>query len=164
MKNRAINRSSRRYWKRGDEIEKEAMKTRRKKQEEREAMKSEDTVKETEKERGDLASADPLAILRPPELQTHSLFHSSSPFPLTNSTVLSMFLKIKNPNHWVLFPLAQPPPIYCREKPHWKHQAVWSKASIPINPTNRKKKKTKTSIAHVSIVCNQRTSFNFSTS
>ena len=29
------------------------MKTRRKKQEEREAMKSEDTVKETEKERGD---------------------------------------------------------------------------------------------------------------
>ena len=41
------------------------MKTRRKKQEEREAMKSEDTVKETEKERGNLASADPLAILRP---------------------------------------------------------------------------------------------------
>ena len=119
------------------------MKTRRKKQEEREAMKSEDTVKETEKERGNLASADPLAILRPPELQTHSLFHSSSLFPSTNSTVLSIFLKIKNPNHWVLFPLAQPPPIYCREKPHWKHQAVGSKASIPINPINRKKKKIK---------------------
>ena len=44
------------------------MKSRRKKQEEREAMKSEDTVKETEKERGDLASANPLAILRPLEL------------------------------------------------------------------------------------------------
>ena len=75
------------------------MKTRRKKQEEREAMKSEDTVKETEKERRDLASANPLAILRPLELQTHSLFHSNSPFPSTNLAVLSVFLKIKNPNH-----------------------------------------------------------------
>ena len=44
------------------------MKTRRKKQEEREAMKSEDTMKEIEKERGDLASANPLAILRPLEM------------------------------------------------------------------------------------------------
>ena len=56
-------------------------------------------VKETEKERGDAASASPLTIFRPLELQTHSLFHSDSPFPLTNSVVLSVFLKIKNPNH-----------------------------------------------------------------
>ena len=41
------------------------METRRKKQEER---GDEDTVKETEKKRGDPASASPLAILRPPEL------------------------------------------------------------------------------------------------
>ena len=75
------------------------MKTWRKKQEEREAMKSEDTVKETEKERGDLAFANPLAILRPPELETHNLFRSNSPFPSTNSAILSIFLKIKNPNH-----------------------------------------------------------------
>ena len=95
-------------------------------------------------------------------VKTHSLFCFDSPFPLTNSAVLSIFLKIKNPNHWVLFPSTQPPPIYCRENPHWKHQAVGSKASILINPINRKKK-SKTSIAHVSIVCNQRTPFNFST-
>ena len=72
------------------------METRGKKQEER---GDEDTVKETEKEIGDPASASPLAILQPPELQIHSLFHSDSPFPLTNSAVLSVFLKIKNPNH-----------------------------------------------------------------
>ena len=80
----------------GDQIEREAMETRGKKQEER---GDEDTVKETEKERGDPASASPLAKLRPPELQTHNLFRSDSPFPSTNSTVLSIFLKIKNPNH-----------------------------------------------------------------
>ena len=97
-------------------------------------------MKETEKERGDPASASPLAILRPPELQTQSLFHSNSPYPSTNSVVLSVFPKIKNPNHWVLFPSAQPPPIYRREKPYLKHQAVGSKASIPINPIKRKKK------------------------
>ena len=47
-----------------------------------------------------------LAILRPPELQTHSFFRSDSPFPSTNLAILSVFLKIKNPNHWVLFPSA----------------------------------------------------------
>ena len=103
-----------------------------------------------------------LAILRPPKLQTHSLFRSDSPSLSTNSSFLSVFLKSKNPSHWVLFLSAEPPPIYCREKPHLKHQAVGSEASIPINPIKRKKK-SKTSIAHVSIVCNQRTSFNFST-
>ena len=45
------------------------------------------------------ASTGPLAILRPPELQTHSLFLSDSPSPLKNSAVLSIFLKSKNPNH-----------------------------------------------------------------
>ena len=119
------------------------MKTWRKKQEEREAMKSEDTVKETEKERGDLAFANPLAILRPPELETHNLFRSNSPFPSTNSAILSIFLKIKNPNHWVLFPTAQPSPIYRQEKPHWKHQAVGSKALIPTRLKGKKKKKIK---------------------
>ena len=59
----------------------------------------EDIVKESEKERGDLASASPLAILRPPKLQTHSFLRSDSPFPSTNSAVLLVFLKIKNPNH-----------------------------------------------------------------
>ena len=44
----------------GDQIEREAMETRRKKQEER---GDEDTVKETEKERGDPTSANPFAIL-----------------------------------------------------------------------------------------------------
>ena len=92
------------------------------------------------KKRGNSAFASPLAILRPLELQTHSLFRSNSPFPSTNSTILSVFLKIKNPNHWVLFPLAQTPPINHREKPHLKHQAVGSKASIPTNSIKRKKK------------------------
>ena len=48
------------------------MKTWRKKQEEREVMKSKDTVKETEKKRGDLASANPLAILRPQRVNSVS--------------------------------------------------------------------------------------------
>ena len=47
-----------------------------------------------------------LAILRPPKLQTHSLFHSDSSSLLTNSAVLSVFHKSKNPRHWVLFPSA----------------------------------------------------------
>ena len=38
MKNRAIKRSSQRYWERGDEIEREAMKTRWNKQKKREAI------------------------------------------------------------------------------------------------------------------------------
>ena len=80
-----------------------------------------------------------LAILQPPKLQTHSLFRSDSPSLSTNSSVLSVFLKSKNPSHWVLFLSAEPPPIYCREKPHLKHQAVGSEASIPINPIKRKK-------------------------
>ena len=45
------------------------------------------------------ASTGPLAILRPPEPQTHSLFLSDSPSPSKNSVVLSIFLKSKNPNH-----------------------------------------------------------------
>ena len=64
------------------------------------------------------ASTGPLAILWPPELQTHNLFLSDPPSPSKNSAVLSIFLKSKNPNHWVLFPSGQPPPIYHREKPH----------------------------------------------
>ena len=80
-----------------------------------------------------------LAILRPPKLQKHSLFHSDSSSLSTNSAVLSVFLKSKNPSHWVLFPSAYPPPIYHQENPHLKHQAVGSKASIPINSIKRKK-------------------------
>ena len=52
-------------------------------------------------------STSPLAILQPPELQTHSIILSDSPSPSKNSVVLSIFLKSKNPNHWVLFPSAQ---------------------------------------------------------
>ena len=48
------------------------MKTWRKKQEEREAKKSKDTVKETGKERGNLAFANPLAILQPQRVNSVS--------------------------------------------------------------------------------------------
>ena len=123
----------------------EAMKTRWKKQRKREAIL-------------------PSPVLSPySDRQNcrHSLYHSDSPFPSTNSAILPIFLKIKNPNHWVFFPSAQPHPYTAGKNPTWCFK--WLEVKPQSQPTRLKGKKIKNFHCPCIHSCNQRMSFNFST-